>query len=874
MKDRGIGIKVILPIMIFVILIFVLGALRIHFLINKILINQRIMLLNAINEDLSAHLHSSKTVQDFVKLLKNDYTPQEGYAIMVKQKGKPVYSTLSFPHEIQIKNNLIFIGKDPIGIYLYDKKRSLEVFLIKKLHLSGIYKQLNDIFSAFSLAFVLMLLGFIILIRKNLINPIKKVMKSIEKGECAQPVGVREIDDMVEVINDALASLELENIEKETLYRIAIALNEPSPFEETIDKILYKARVLLEAEFSALALYDEEGRFSWLSVSGQFAPSVEDVGRLPEGKGILQLLKLSMKPVRIKDVREHEAFSGLLPNGHPIIKSFLGYPIFSRDGKPLGALYFANKRTGEFTDEDENILVAIASNIAIAIERYKEQQELKRFKEIIEASFDCVIVTDKEGKINYVNPAFERLTGFSKDEVIGKSPSILQSGFHSKQFYEELWKQLRAGKPWKGEFINMKKNGAIYTVSTIIFPVMKENGEIQNYVAVQRDITEEKKLYEQLLRAQKMEAIGTLAGGIAHDFKNLMTVILGYAEVIKDTIKPENSLWKFIDIIEKTAQRGASLASKILTVTKKESLEMKVIDINAIVKETLEILERSIPKEIEIRVSLQKNLPPIKADPTQLQQVILNLAINAKEAMPEGGKLYISTSKVGREDGAANGLDGEGFIRLTVQDTGKGIDKELQSKIFDPFFTTKKEAGTGLGLYIVHSIVSAHNGYINLYSEPGKGTKFNIYIPVYHGRAEPQKQYNIQSIKGEGAILIIDDEIDILNLVEDLLTPLGYKVYKASDGYEAIKILRKYREEIKAIILDIVMPRLSGREVYQQIKSITPETPVILCSGYTADGLEVVRELLREGAKAFIQKPFTRATLGATLKRVISKSRQ
>ncbi len=874
MKERGIGIKVILPVMVFLLAIFGLAALRVDILVDNIIQQQRFMLLNTAKEDIIAHLHSSKELGEFIDAMKARYTSPADYVLYITKEGKEIYSCCKLPEGITYKDGYIYKNSTPVGVIIDDPKFGLQIKLIKHLDITPIHEQLNAILSAFSLAFVLMLLGFVILTRKNLIEPIRGVMKSIEKGECAQPTGVKEIDEMVEVVNDALASLELENIERETLYRIAIALNEPAPFEETIDRILSKARILLEAEYAALALYDEQGKFKWLRVSGALTPSTEEVGKLPEGKGILQMMKLSLKPVRIRDIREHPAFTGKFPEGHPLIKSFLGYPIFSRYGQPIGALYFANKRAGEFTEEDEEILVAIASNVAIAVERHQEQQQLKRFKEIIDTSFDCIIVTDREGRITYVNRAFEKLTGFSMDEAIGQKPSILQSGFHSKDFYANLWKTILSGKPWRGEFINAKKDGTLYTVSTVIFPVFNENGQIENFVAVQRDITEEKKLYEQLLRAQKMEAIGTLAGGIAHDFKNLMTVILGYAEVMKDTVRPDSNLWRPVDIIEKTAQRGASLASKILSVTKKESLEMKVMDLNDIVKETIEILERSIPKDIEIKVSLEEGLHPIKADPTQLQQVLLNLAINAKEAMPEGGTLLIATSSVGKENGAANGIEGTGFVRLTVQDTGKGIEKDLQSRIFDPFFTTKKEAGTGLGLYIVHSIISAHNGYINLYSEPGKGTKFNIYIPVYKGIPDEEKEIDIESLKGKGTILVIDDEPDILNLVEDLTKPLGYKTLKAHDGFEGLELLRQHKDEIKAVLLDIVMPKLSGREVFQHIKNIAPEVPVILCSGYTADGLAGIRSLIKEGAKAFVQKPFTRTSLGVTLKRVISKSQR
>ena len=260
------------------------------------------------------------------------------------------------------------------------------------------------------------------------------------------------------------------------------------------------------------------------------------------------------------------------------------------------------------------------------------------------------------------------------------------------------------------------------------------------------------------------------------------------------------------------------------------------------------------------------------ADPSQIEQVIINLAVNARDAMPDGGRLIIETSIVGAENGAANGIITnikEGFIKLSVSDTGIGIDKNIQSKIFDPFFTTKEVGkGTGLGLYIVHSIISNHGGYINLYSEPGKGTRFNIYLPITKEIA-PEKSGQDIDIKGTGTILVIDDDPDIRELCVDMLESLGYTVLTAGTGSEGIKIFRSRKDDISVVILDMIMPKMSGNEVFQAIKTIKPDAKIILCSGYSNEGFVGIDKLLKSGAKGFIQKPFTLQTIGQAIKEIL-----
>ncbi len=704
------------------------------------------------------------------------------------------------------------------------------------------------------------------ILHKKLNRPINSIINNIRNSTEIVKTGITEIDTIGSTINDAFGKLNKKTSQFLTLHEISISLYEKSSQDQILNLIIDKACQLIDAEYAAIALYDTEGRFKKLLTRG---PEINIKNPLPQGKGLHEFLRLSLKPVRIDDVSKHPAFSGSFPEGHPIIRNLLAHPIFSPEGQPIGALYFGNKEGG-FSEEDEILLKAITADAAIAINRAEHLRELEKFKKIIDSAFDVIIITDSEGCIIYANPAFETVTGYLRKEVLGKKPNILKSGYHDEDFYKNLWNTITAGNVWKGEFINRKKNGEIQYESAVIFPIYFE--EEHCYVAIKRDITNEKKLYEQLLRAQKMEAIGTLAGGIAHDFNNLLTAILGYSEIMMGMIKEGDQFYKPVTIINNAAQKGADLAKKILMVTRKEKMEVRPININKLIHNSMEILQRSIPKNIEIVTNLKDDIPNIMADPSQIEQVIINLAVNARDAMPEGGRLIIETSIVAAENGAANGTITnikEGFIKLSVSDTGIGIDKNIQSKIFDPFFTTKEVGkGTGLGLYIVHSIISNHGGYINLYSEPGRGTRFNIYLPITKGIA-PEKSGQDIDIKGTGTILVIDDDPDVRELCVDMLESLGYTVLTAGTGSEGIKIFRSRKDDISVVILDMIMPKMSGNEVFQAIKTIKPDAKIILCSGYSNEGFAGIDKLLKSGAKGFIQKPFTLQTIGQAIKEIL-----
>lgn len=702
---------------------------------------------------------------------------------------------------------------------------------------------------------LLMMLGIAVVLDRNLRRPIRAITADITNGAEIGATGVAELDTIAAATNEAFRKLSKKTEQYLTLHNIAVSMNAFSSVEELLGMILKKAHQLIDAECAALMLFDGNGGVKRLVTTGD-RPLACDPAALT--KEIPDLGELGRQPLRINALGASDQ-----PPRH-----LLSHPLLSDRGSALGAILFMNK-AGGFTEDDETLLAAIAADAAVALNKAESLMQLKRFKEVIDSAFDVIVITNAEGAITYTNPAFETVTGYEAREVIGKSTALLNSGFHGEAFYREMWDAIAHGKIWKGEFINKKKSGDLYYTSAVIFPIRTDEG--LSFASIQRDITQEKRLYEQLLRAQKMEAIGTLAGGIAHDFNNLLTAILGYAEIMLHTANEGDPYFKPASIVKSAAEKGAELARKILTISRKEKLETKVVDVNEIISSCMELLQRSIPKNIEIVLAAAEGLPLIKADPSQLQQVVMNLAVNARDAMPEGGTLTIETALVAAENGAATTQPEErgGFIKISVSDTGTGMDKDTQRKIFDPFFTTKGTGqGTGLGLYIVHSVISNHGGYVNLYSEPGKGTRFTLYLPITRERGEEHTEEE-EIPRGSGVILVVDDDADVRELCRDMLEPLGYTVLLAASGREGISRFRENKEAVALVLLDMIMPGMGGNEVFQTLRGIDPALKIMLCSGYSHNGFAGIDSLLRSGARSFIQKPFTRLVLAKAIRQAL-----
>jgi PAS domain S-box-containing protein len=507
-------------------------------------------------------------------------------------------------------------------------------------------------------------------------------------------------------------------------------------------------------------------------------------------------------------------------------------------------------------------------------ERRMAEEVQKLLFAAIENAADGVIITDTTGIIQYVNPAQEAITGYSRDELLGQTPNIFKSDKHDDYFHRNLWETIKAGKVWSGRFVNKKKDGTEYHEDASISPVYDKFGNMTNFVAVKHDVTKQLALQEQLFQAQKMEAIGTLAGGFAHDFNNKLQVIGGYVELIlfnKDLPEPVKSE---LGVIKQTVDSSAELIKGMMVFSRKTPVELQPIDLNKIVAQLRSMLTRSIPKMIGIDILLAEDLWAINAASNQIDQILMNLAVNARDAMPDGGKLTIQTRNTVldedycRFDPAAK--PGR-YALIEVSDTGTGMDEETASHIFEPFFTTKAPGkGTGLGLAVVYGIVEQHGGRITCHSEPSVGTTFKIYFPAIEQVPEEQYSEKKEPPMGRGeTILLVDDESDLLEITSLLLNGANYRVITAIHGKDALELYEKHREEIRLVILDLLMPGMSGEECLRALLRMDPNSRVLMVSGYHEEGM--AEDLKAAGAKGFIWKPFDMPRMLEKIRRIIDE---
>ncbi|MGA2606893.1 MAG: PAS domain S-box protein [Terriglobia bacterium] len=479
----------------------------------------------------------------------------------------------------------------------------------------------------------------------------------------------------------------------------------------------------------------------------------------------------------------------------------------------------------------------------------------------IEQSADGIVITDAQGTIQYVNPAFSRVSGYSREEALGKNPRILKSGMHDEAYYRKLWTTILGGEIWQDEITNRRNDGSLYPEQMTITPVRDQRGEITHFIAIKTEVTERKRLEQQLRQAQKMEAVGRLAGGVAHDFNNLLTIISGYGGLLLEhpgTIEP---LRGYVNEIKNASGRAASLTRQLLAFSRQQVLAPRVLGLNAVVANIENMLKRLIGEDIDLVTILGESLWPVKADPGQLEQVLLNLAVNARDAMPNGGVLTIETANVEMDSTSAQShiplLPGP-YVLLAFNDTGIGMDAETQARIFDPFFTTKEKGkGTGLGLATVYGIVKQSGGYIWVYSEVGKGTTFKIYLPRTEDEVDESGpgQSGFKAQQGTETLLLVEDEEAVRALVRNILKQKGYRVLEASRGDEALELAEQYWGPIDLLVTDVVMPQMSGRELARRLADLHPQIKVLYISGY-ADNAVWYQGGLNSGG-AFLQKPFS-----------------
>jgi len=492
----------------------------------------------------------------------------------------------------------------------------------------------------------------------------------------------------------------------------------------------------------------------------------------------------------------------------------------------------------------------------------------QQFDMTLRSMSEGIVETTADGRVVYANPAALSMVGLPEESVLASNFVDL---FHEGdcQRVRNLLMSTEGESQPIPEDSPARVNGK--EVSMNVFSVNGKDHKAM--ILILNDVSERKRMETQLLQAQKMEAVGTLAGGIAHDFNNLLMVIQGNASLMLMDIEPSHSHYDRIASIEKQVQSGSKLTNQLLGYARKGRYEVKPVDLNNLVRETSEVFGRT-RKEIAIHQDLSPELSAIRADQGQMEQVLMNLFVNAADAMPRGGDLFVRTSKVAHEDlkRKVYHLKPGLYAELSVRDTGTGMDEKTMARIFDPFFTTKELGrGTGLGLASVYGIIKGHAGYIDVESEIGKGSNFRIYLPASDERAQETVREADQLERGTETILLIDDEEMILHVGQELLRALGYRTLTAPDGKEAVEIYRKNREAVDLVILDMVMPRLGGGEVFDQLKEINPEVKVLLSSGYSIDG--EAAKILDRGCNGFIQKPFDLIQLSKSIRVVLGKEK-
>jgi len=517
-------------------------------------------------------------------------------------------------------------------------------------------------------------------------------------------------------------------------------------------------------------------------------------------------------------------------------------------------------------------LLIISRNIA---ERKRAEAERERLMAAIEQAGEVIVITDVNGKIQYVNPAFEGVSGYKREEAIGLNPRILKSGRQDALFYRQLWDTISSGKTWSGRMVNRKKDGSLYTEEATISPVFDAEGRITNYVAVKRDITEHLRLTDQFQQAQKMESVGRLAGGVAHDINNMMGVVLGFTELALEKVDPADPLYADLSEVYKAANRSTGIVRQLLTFARKQIIFPKVLDMNDTVTTMLKMLRRLIGENINLTWRPGAGVWLVMMDPSQIDQILANLCVNSRDAITDVGKVTIETENVVIDEACCSDqpyfVPGE-YVRLTVSDTGCGMDKEIREQIFEPFFSTKEIGkGTGLGLATVYGIVKQNNGFINVYSEPGQGTVCSIYLPRYmDGEEQAQAEGPAEhSTRGHETILLVEDEPAILKMTTKMLEKMGYVVLAVCTPGEAIRVARERKGEIHLLMTDVIMPEMNGRDLAKNLLSLYPNLSRLFMSGYTAD--VIAHHGVLDAGVHFIQKPFSLKDLAAKIRASLDK---
>ena len=561
-------------------------------------------------------------------------------------------------------------------------------------------------------------------------------------------------------------------------------------------------------------------------------------------------------------------------------RSVLAVPLKTGD-RIIGVLTLGDVAGRTYTEDELALLAAFVGQGAVALENsalYREIRDARDFlQSITENSPDAIITTDGQGRVTYFSRGAEAMFGYSAEEMIGTAVVDLYPG--GREEARSVKRRLaEEGLLRNYESGFLAKDGRRVEISASISVLRDASGAAVGTLGLLKDIAERRQLEEQLRQSQKMDAIGRLAGGIAHDFNNLLTVIAGRAQMILARLRPEEPIHRDATLVRTTADRAAALTQQLLAFSRKQVLQPQVLDLNAVMTAMEPMLSRLIGEDIELAVVPAPGLDRVKADPGQIEQVIVNLVVNSRDAMPQGGRLTIETANVDLDEAYARrhvSVPAGRYVILAVSDSGSGMDEQTRSRVFEPFFTTKEPGkGTGLGLATVYGIVKQSGGDIRLYSEVGTGTTFKIYLPRVAEMVslpDPATSVSATAPRGDETVLLVEDEPEVRDLAREILEGSGYTVLQACDALEAVFIAERHAGPIHLLLTDVIMPRQSGRALVERLRPLRPEMQVLYMSGYTNEA--IVRHGVLDPDTLFIQKPFSPAALGHKVRAAIDGAR-
>ncbi len=798
----------------------------------------------------------------------------------------------------------------------FKRLKSKEWIIGVNLPLSEAYLPVNRVRNIFMISLPLFLLAMFLFMRrylKRLMSPINQLTGHVEKlkdkkgddrlfpvygedeiatlGRAFNKL-VRESDlqrDRLESDLDryeyADAQLQRQNEYLHALHETTLGLISRSDVAGLVQTLVVRAGSLVGTEHCYVYLKNAAGTEMEMVFQSGIYNRLHHYPIRP-GEGIAGRIWSTGKLCNIDD---YSRWEGRLPDSdRDVLRAMAGVPLKSGN-EIVGVLGVAFVDEGvQLNYEQLELLVQFGELASLALEnarlndesqrelaeRIKAEEHLRKLSVAVEQNPASIVITDTKGTIEYVNPHFTKLTGYTLDEVVGKNPKFLKTGETSKEEYKQLWETILAGGEWRGEFHNRKKDGDLYWELAMIAPIRDNSYAITHFVAIKEDITERKQLEGQLRQAQKMDAIGQLAGGIAHDFNNILTAIVGYASIMQLKLPDDSPMKKHAEQIAATAERGARLTQGLLAFSRKQASNPVAVELNEIINRVHQLLLRLISEDIHLEINLDPNELAIMADSGQMEQVLMNLATNARDALPHGGSINIKTEAVTLNSDfiLARGFGTPGrYALLTFADSGVGMNAEVVKHIFEPFYTTKEFGkGTGLGLSIVYGIIKDHKGYTVCHSTVGLGTIFQIYLPLLDLApvvSVEKAEENVEDVKGGGYILLAEDDETTRLFGKEILEEFGYSVIDVVDGEEALEKFREHNGRISLVILDVIMPKMNGRCVYDAIRKIDPDMRILFCSGYARD--VVISQGGLDEEMSYLSKPFTPKELLMKIREVL-----